>query len=233
MIESAELGGTIYVGHGVSAAPDAVVWAAVRPEKIDARARRRREQRTTDAQGVDQGNRLHGRHVASTSCSSTPARPCASRSPTRTGTPTTAHVGRARVGAAGTSPAPWSSPHERSAAAGTLRHPRQRISSGLGSCWTRPRDLPPYRGRAGVLRRWGVTGRTARHRHPVALAAAVLPDPVPHRSEDQLRGYAARRCRRTRRSLTGRSEQHRCRCKLNVGNYPVPVEGLALLCERS
>ena len=25
---------TIYVGHGVSAAPDAVVWAAVRPEKI-------------------------------------------------------------------------------------------------------------------------------------------------------------------------------------------------------
>ena len=33
-IESPELGGTIYVDHGVSAASDAVVWAAVRPEKI-------------------------------------------------------------------------------------------------------------------------------------------------------------------------------------------------------
>ena len=33
-IASAELGGTLYVGHGISAAPDAVVWAAVRPEKI-------------------------------------------------------------------------------------------------------------------------------------------------------------------------------------------------------
>jgi putrescine transport system ATP-binding protein len=33
-IESPELGGTIYVDHGVSSAPDAVVSAAVRPEKI-------------------------------------------------------------------------------------------------------------------------------------------------------------------------------------------------------
>jgi putrescine transport system ATP-binding protein len=33
-INSPELGGTIYVGHGVSAAPNAVVWAAVRPEKV-------------------------------------------------------------------------------------------------------------------------------------------------------------------------------------------------------
>jgi putrescine transport system ATP-binding protein len=33
-IESRELGAPIYVGHGVSTAPDAVVWAAVRPEKI-------------------------------------------------------------------------------------------------------------------------------------------------------------------------------------------------------
>ena len=29
-----ELGGTIYVSHGISAPPEAVVWAAVRPEKI-------------------------------------------------------------------------------------------------------------------------------------------------------------------------------------------------------
>jgi putrescine transport system ATP-binding protein len=33
-IRSPDLGGLIYVGHGVSAAPDAKVWAAVRPEKM-------------------------------------------------------------------------------------------------------------------------------------------------------------------------------------------------------
>src|SRR6201996_8323568 len=33
-IDSEELGGKIYVSHGISAAPEAVVWAAVRPEKI-------------------------------------------------------------------------------------------------------------------------------------------------------------------------------------------------------
>jgi putrescine transport system ATP-binding protein len=33
-IGSPDLGGTIYVSHGISAAPEATVWAAVRPEKI-------------------------------------------------------------------------------------------------------------------------------------------------------------------------------------------------------
>ena len=33
-IASPELGATIYVSHGISAPPEAVVWAAVRPEKI-------------------------------------------------------------------------------------------------------------------------------------------------------------------------------------------------------
>ena len=33
-IASEELGGTIYVSHGISAAPEAVVWAAIRPEKM-------------------------------------------------------------------------------------------------------------------------------------------------------------------------------------------------------
>jgi putrescine transport system ATP-binding protein len=33
-IGSAELGATIYVSHGISAPPGAIVWAAVRPEKI-------------------------------------------------------------------------------------------------------------------------------------------------------------------------------------------------------
>ena len=34
-IESSDLGGTIFVDHGVSSAPDVMLWAAVRPEKIN------------------------------------------------------------------------------------------------------------------------------------------------------------------------------------------------------
>jgi putrescine transport system ATP-binding protein len=34
LIQSSDLGGRIYIGHGISTAPDAVVWAAVRPEKM-------------------------------------------------------------------------------------------------------------------------------------------------------------------------------------------------------
>lgn len=34
VIDSSELGAPIYIAHGVSAAPDAVVWTAVRPEKM-------------------------------------------------------------------------------------------------------------------------------------------------------------------------------------------------------
>jgi putrescine transport system ATP-binding protein len=34
-IRSGELGGVIYVNHGISSAPDATVWAAIRPEKIN------------------------------------------------------------------------------------------------------------------------------------------------------------------------------------------------------
>ncbi|MGB5132596.1 MAG: polyamine ABC transporter ATP-binding protein [Steroidobacteraceae bacterium] len=33
-VESADLGGVFHVGHGVSAAPNAMVWVALRPEKI-------------------------------------------------------------------------------------------------------------------------------------------------------------------------------------------------------
>src|SRR5512134_1077431 len=33
-VASSDLGGTVYVDHGISAAPDAVVWVALRPEKI-------------------------------------------------------------------------------------------------------------------------------------------------------------------------------------------------------
>lgn len=34
-IDSHELGGTVYVDHGISAAPEATVWTAIRPEKIN------------------------------------------------------------------------------------------------------------------------------------------------------------------------------------------------------
>ncbi len=34
-IQSDELGGTVYVDHGISSAPGATVWAAIRPEKIN------------------------------------------------------------------------------------------------------------------------------------------------------------------------------------------------------
>jgi len=49
-ISSEELGGTIYVSHGISAAPEAVVWAAVRPEKIFM---------STSQPGVDAGGGGH------------------------------------------------------------------------------------------------------------------------------------------------------------------------------
>ena len=51
-IESPELGSTIYVDHGISAAPSAVVWAAIRPEKIEIRRTPPAETRENFARGV-------------------------------------------------------------------------------------------------------------------------------------------------------------------------------------
>jgi len=51
VIHSPELGAPIYVGHGVSAAPEAVLWTAVRPEKI-VLTREKPEQASNAAQGV-------------------------------------------------------------------------------------------------------------------------------------------------------------------------------------
>jgi putrescine transport system ATP-binding protein len=50
-IESPELGGALYVDHGVSSAPGAIVWAAVRPEKITISVERP-EQQDNVAHGV-------------------------------------------------------------------------------------------------------------------------------------------------------------------------------------
>src|SRR5271155_6026579 len=52
-IGSDELGGTIYVSHGISAAPEAIVWAAVRPEKIFMSIERPQESGTNTANGTD------------------------------------------------------------------------------------------------------------------------------------------------------------------------------------
>src|SRR5215213_9808718 len=51
VIDSAELGAPIYIGHGVSAAPDALVWTAVRPEKMQL-TRERPESRFNAVAGV-------------------------------------------------------------------------------------------------------------------------------------------------------------------------------------
>ncbi len=51
LIECAELGAPIYVGHGVSTAPDAIAWTAVRPEKIQL-TREQPAGDTNRAQGV-------------------------------------------------------------------------------------------------------------------------------------------------------------------------------------
>ncbi|MEO8315339.1 MAG: polyamine ABC transporter ATP-binding protein [Pseudomonadota bacterium] len=51
-IQSDELGGLIHVDHGISSAPGATVWAAVRPEKIEIRRNPPQNTRENCARGV-------------------------------------------------------------------------------------------------------------------------------------------------------------------------------------
>src|SRR5919109_4416797 len=51
-IKSEELGGVIYIDHGISSAPGATVWAAVRPEKIDIQRQPPENTRENCVQGV-------------------------------------------------------------------------------------------------------------------------------------------------------------------------------------
>jgi putrescine transport system ATP-binding protein len=51
-IQSDELGGVIYVDHGISAAPGAAVWAAIRPEKINIQRTPVADTRENCARGV-------------------------------------------------------------------------------------------------------------------------------------------------------------------------------------
>jgi putrescine transport system ATP-binding protein len=51
-IHSDELGGVVYVDHGISAAPGAAVWAAIRPEKIEIQRTAPADARENCARGV-------------------------------------------------------------------------------------------------------------------------------------------------------------------------------------
>ena len=96
-----------------------------------------------------------------------------------------------------------------------------------------PRALPPVSLDAlapAALRL--VTGRTAGHRDSVPVAAAVLPDPVPDRAEDLLRGDAARRVPPYTPLFECTAGQDRCRSSCNVGNYLYLVDGAAVLSTR-
>ncbi len=57
-IHSSELGGVLYVDHGISSAPGARVWAAVRPEKISIT---KAPPQSSDAAGPELENRARGR----------------------------------------------------------------------------------------------------------------------------------------------------------------------------
>ena len=61
-IECDDLEAPIYVDHGVSSAPGATVWAAIRPEKIHI-SREKPAGRRQLGRGRGAGHRLHGRHV--------------------------------------------------------------------------------------------------------------------------------------------------------------------------
>ena len=96
----------------------------------------------------------------------------------------------------------WVSWHESSAVVVTrirsrhgpaeLRHSRRAFEQQLEQLLRSVTRSPPYRWSNGMLRSRSHRAH-ARHRGAVALAAAVLPDPLRHRPEDQLRRDAARR----------------------------------------
>ena len=76
-VASEELGGTFHVGHGVSAAPDAIVWVALRPEKIVLSARAPRGRRRQPRRGRRRRDRLPRRPVRLPGASSRAGARCA------------------------------------------------------------------------------------------------------------------------------------------------------------
>ncbi len=176
----------IYVGHGVSAAPSAIVWVAVRPEKMLAHARAAARVRTTSRSGRDQGDRLHGRHVASTSCSSASGKMVRVTQPNAHPACRSAltwdervwlswHRVERRRGHANERATPMKRGYltlgeQLTVALARLMHAHHAVGSPIAGCGA-----------------WVFRGRTLVIAVPCRLAAAVLPDSVRHRPEDQLR----------------------------------------------
>ena len=224
-IESPELDGTIYVDHGVSSAPDAVVSAAVRPEKISISVEPP-QQTDNVARGVVKEIAYMGDMSRVPGAARHPARWCASRSRTLTGTPTIDHLGPAgvselacvqpggaeRMSARAEAPQPSAPQRGRAADPALPRAACRRIA-----------------GRSARLVRWGLTGPHRRHRRAVPVAAAVLPGPVHHRAEDRVLRNADRACRRTSRCSTWIDRQRSLQIKLNCRQLPVPGRGQPVL----
>ena len=189
-IQCDDLEAPIYVDHGVSSAPGATVWAAIRPEKIMHRPRAARRRRQLGRRRWCRTSPTWAT-CRSTCCGSTRARSCASRSRT------------------------------------SYRHADDRIT------WDERVYLHWHAGQPGGGDRsdepslrcgWRLpSGRALVIGGPVPVAAAVLPDPVRDRAQDQLLEQRRSRCRRTSRCCTGPATRS-LQIKLNLGNFAFLVE---------
>ncbi len=95
-----------------------------------------------------------------------------------------------------------------------------RISTRLGRLFDSMSHFPPYRWSEDILRRMGISGALGRHRRALDLAAAVLPDPVHHRAEDQLCGHAASAVP-PYTALFDWGEDGYVHLRINIGELPV------------
>ena len=93
-VASNELGGTFHVSHGVSAAPDAIVWVALRPEKIQVSRERPDGTKTIACRASSPRSRI---------AAISPSISCVSPAAVRFGSPSPIRFARARMrGSAGT-----------------------------------------------------------------------------------------------------------------------------------
>ena len=213
----------IYVGHGVSAAPDATVWVAIRPEKIHISTRDR------PASGDNRRRRAWSRRSPiSATCRSTwcawPAGAwCASRSRTSSGDRQRSdHLGRAGLAHLGCVEPGGGAPSE---ARPVARQGQFAIRAG-GADGVDPRARAAIAGRASGCAA-GRDGSDRRHRGAVPLAAAVLPRCRSYRAEDLGLATSDRHAAlRAARDLGRRTQV--MQLKLNLAQLRVPLRGLAL-----
>ena len=167
----------IFVDHGVSSAPGATVWAAIRPEKVHV-GREKPASPDNWAMARRARHRLHGRPVrvpAAARLGQGRARHAAEHLPPR-GRPH--HLGRARLPElACLEPGRGDQVSEAGPIVlmGNARPPAQ-PRSDVGAL-AAPRDSE---------------GQVAGHVGSVPVAAALLPDPVRDRAQDLVLGYADR-----------------------------------------